>query len=48
MKIAIVNDTTNALNTLRRIIQNVPKYQLIWTANNGQEAITKCQKKCPI
>ncbi len=47
MKIAIVNHTIIALNTLGRIIQNVPKYQLIWTAKDGQEAIIKCQEKQP-
>ncbi|MBD2292017.1 chemotaxis response regulator protein-glutamate methylesterase [Anabaena sphaerica FACHB-251] len=47
MKIAIVNDTLVALNTLRRIIQAVPYYQLIWTAKNGHEAISKCQVNPP-
>jgi two-component system response regulator WspF len=47
MKIAIVNDTLTALNTLRRIVQAVPYYQLIWTARNGNEAISKCQVNPP-
>jgi two-component system, chemotaxis family, response regulator WspF len=47
MKIAIVNDTAIALNTLRKIIQSVPEYQLIWTAKNGKEAISKCQENLP-
>ncbi|WP_026104452.1 chemotaxis response regulator protein-glutamate methylesterase [Anabaena sp. PCC 7108] len=47
MKIAIVNDTVIALNTLRRIVQAVPYYQVIWTAQNGAEAVTKCQQNPP-
>ncbi len=47
MKIAIVTDTAIALNTLRKIIQFVPDYQLIWTAKNGKEAISKCQENLP-
>ncbi len=47
MKIAIVNDTVISLNTLRRIVQSVPYYQLIWTAKNGSEAISKCQINTP-
>jgi two-component system response regulator WspF len=47
MKIAIVNDTAIALNTLRRIVQSVPHYQVIWTAKNGHEAINKCQRNPP-
>jgi two-component system, chemotaxis family, response regulator WspF len=47
MKIAIVNNTSVALNTLRRIVQSVPDYQVIWTAKNGNEAISKCQENSP-
>ncbi len=47
MKIAIVNDTAIALNTLRRIVQSIPDYELIWTAKNGKEAISKCQENLP-
>lgn len=47
MKIAIVNNTITGLNTLRRIVQSVPYYQLIWTAKNGEEAIKKSQENPP-
>ena len=47
MKIANVNDTLVALNTLRRIIQSVPDYEIIWAAKNGKEAINKCQENLP-
>jgi two-component system response regulator WspF len=47
MKIAIVNNTIIGLNTLRRIVQSVPYYQLIWTAINGHEAVCKCQENIP-
>ena len=47
MKIAIVNNNILELNSLRRIIQSVPYYDLIWTAKNGSEAISKCQGNRP-
>ncbi|MDZ8188245.1 MAG: chemotaxis response regulator protein-glutamate methylesterase [Nostoc sp. ChiSLP02] len=47
MKIAIVNDISIAVNILRRIVQSVPDYQVIWTAKNGEEAISKCQENLP-
>ncbi|MBD2519341.1 chemotaxis response regulator protein-glutamate methylesterase [Nostoc sp. FACHB-973] len=47
MKIAIVNDTNIPINILRRIVQGVPDYQVIWTAKNGEEAISKCQENLP-
>ncbi|MBK1988788.1 chemotaxis response regulator protein-glutamate methylesterase [Sphaerospermopsis aphanizomenoides BCCUSP55] len=47
MKIAIVNHTVIGLNTLRRIVQAVPYYQVAWTAKNGDEAIIKCRVNCP-
>lgn len=47
MKIAIVNDTSIAVNILRRIVQSLPDYQVIWTAKNGEEAISKCRENLP-
>ncbi|BAY10257.1 chemotaxis response regulator protein-glutamate methylesterase [Calothrix sp. NIES-2098] len=47
MKIAIVNDLTSTLTHLRRILQTVPEYQVIWTAQNGAEAVAKCQQNRP-
>lgn len=47
MKIAIVNDTLVALNTIKRIVQSVPYYKIIWTAQSGKEAINKCEENLP-
>jgi two-component system response regulator WspF len=47
MKIAIVNDNIIAINTLRRIIQSIPHYQIIWTAKSSDEAINKSQENIP-
>ncbi|MBD2206468.1 chemotaxis response regulator protein-glutamate methylesterase [Calothrix sp. FACHB-1219] len=47
MKIAIVNDLAIALTNLRRILQTVPEYKVIWTAQNGAEAVSKCQQNPP-
>jgi two-component system response regulator WspF len=47
MKIAIVNDKLVDINILRRIIESVPFYEVIWIARNGKEAISKCQENVP-
>ncbi|MDB9452009.1 chemotaxis response regulator protein-glutamate methylesterase [Dolichospermum circinale] len=47
MKIAIVNDKLVDINILRRIIESVPFYKVIWIARNGKEAISKCQENVP-
>lgn len=47
MKVAIVNDSLMALESLRRIILGCPKYELAWTAMNGQEALEKCAIETP-
>ncbi|GAB4286094.1 MAG: chemotaxis response regulator protein-glutamate methylesterase [Oscillatoriaceae cyanobacterium] len=47
MRIAIVNDMVMAVEALRRAIGTVPEYELAWTARNGADAVTKCQKDLP-
>ncbi|MFW6264335.1 MAG: chemotaxis response regulator protein-glutamate methylesterase [Cyanobacteriota bacterium] len=47
MRIAIVNDTTIALEALRRVVQAVPNYKIAWIASNGVEAISKCRHDPP-
>jgi len=39
MKVAIVNDSRAAAEVLRRILAQVPEFDLIWTAFSGDEAI---------
>lgn len=47
MKIAIVNDLAIALEALRRVVQTVPDYQVIWTARDGSQAVKKCYQDKP-
>lgn len=47
MKIAIVNDLAIAVAALRRVVQTVPEYEIIWTAKDGLEAVTRCAQETP-
>jgi len=46
-KIAIVNDTMMAAESLRRVVTSVPEFDLVWVAYDGQEAVNKCRELCP-
>ena len=45
--IGVVNDSVLAVECLRRVIESVPEYQMIWAAYNGREAVQKCRDLCP-
>lgn len=47
MKIAIVNDTKMAVESLRRVVTSIPGYQLAWVAYDGAEAVKQCAQLCP-
>ncbi|MFB2880557.1 chemotaxis response regulator protein-glutamate methylesterase [Floridanema aerugineum] len=47
MKIAIVNDLAIAQTALHKVVQTVPNYKIIWTAQNGAEAVQKCAQNKP-
>ncbi|VAX12821.1 Chemotaxis response regulator protein-glutamate methylesterase CheB [hydrothermal vent metagenome] len=47
MKIAIVNDTKMAVESLRRVVTSIPEYQLAWVAYDGAEAVKQCAQLCP-
>lgn len=47
MRIAIVNDLAIAVAALRKVVQTVPDYQVIWTAKDGAEAIARCTQDTP-
>ena len=47
LKIAIVNDSMLAAESLRRVVANEPDYQLVWVAYDGREALRKCREVCP-
>ncbi len=47
IKIAIVNDSMLAVESLRRVISGVKEYQLLWVARDGEDAIARCGQHCP-
>ncbi|VAW75790.1 Chemotaxis response regulator protein-glutamate methylesterase CheB [hydrothermal vent metagenome] len=47
ISIAIVNDSVMAVESLRRVISDIPEYQLLWSAFSGEEAVTRCAQHCP-
>ncbi|MEM9161938.1 MAG: response regulator [Cyanobacteria bacterium P01_F01_bin.4] len=47
LTIAIVNDTVIAVEAIRRVIATVADYQVLWTAQNGAEAVAKCAAMPP-
>lgn len=47
MRIAIVNDMLMAVEVLRRILSNIPEYDLAWVAYDGIEAVRKCAVDTP-
>lgn len=47
IRIAIVNDVTMAAETLRRIVVSLPNADVAWIAENGKEAVEKCQAERP-
>ena len=38
MRIALVNDTTMALEALRRVLATEPRHSVAWSARDGEEA----------
>ncbi|MEQ8667551.1 MAG: chemotaxis-specific protein-glutamate methyltransferase CheB [Pirellulales bacterium] len=47
IRIAIVNDLRMAAETLRRIVVSLPETEVAWIAENGEEAVAKCQVDLP-
>ena len=47
MRIAIVNDSLMAVESLRRVLTSVPDYELIWVAHDGAEAVWRCGLDVP-
>ncbi len=47
IRIGIVNDLALAVEAMRRIILNVPGYEVAWVARNGVEAVEKCASDTP-
>ena len=47
LNIAIVNDSVMAAESLRRVVNSVADYRLVWVAYDGREALQKCGDLCP-
>lgn len=47
MKIGIVNDTPFSVIALRRTLALRPEFQVVWIAQNGQQAVDMCAKETP-
>ena len=47
IRIAIVNDVKMAVEVLRRIVLSLPDTEVAWIAEDGKEAVEKCQADTP-
>ena len=47
MKIGIANDMRMMREILRRIIKASPDHEVLWTANDGKEAVENCRRELP-
>jgi two-component system response regulator WspF len=47
MRIAIVNDSQLAVESLRRALARAPRHRLAWIAQDGEEAVRKCGEDAP-
>lgn len=47
MKIAIANDMPLAVEAMRRALAGDAQYELIWVAENGEQAVQRCQEVLP-
>lgn len=47
VKLAIVNDSLMAVETMRRILNKVPEHSIVWVADNGIEAVRLCSQQTP-
>ena len=47
IKVAIVNDMTLPIEALKRVVASSPRYEVIWIARNGAEAVFKSAEEVP-
>jgi len=47
MRIAIVNDVLLAAEVLRRVIVRAGQHEVVWIAQDGEEAVARCQRDRP-
>jgi two-component system response regulator WspF len=47
IKLGIVNDSVMAAECLRRVVESVPTFELLWLAYDGRQALDRCEQDCP-
>ncbi len=47
MRVGIVNDQRLATEALRRIVASDPEHEVAWTAEDGRQAVERCQRDLP-
>jgi two-component system response regulator WspF len=47
MRVAIVNDQRLATEALRQVVCSDPRYQIAWTAEDGEQAVRRCEQDVP-
>ncbi|HHM04675.1 MAG TPA: chemotaxis response regulator protein-glutamate methylesterase [Gammaproteobacteria bacterium] len=47
MRIAVVNDMSLAVESLRRVLTNAPAHELAWVARDGEEAVQRAAEDRP-
>jgi chemotaxis response regulator CheB len=47
VRIAIVNDMTLAVESLRRVVAAMPEHEVAWIARDGVEAVEGCRRSVP-
>jgi two-component system response regulator WspF len=47
MRVALVNDLKMALEALRRVVESMPDASVVWMAEDGSQALDKCQQDLP-
>jgi two-component system response regulator WspF len=47
MRVAIVNDVKMASEVLRRVVASLPEAEIAWMAEDGQQAVQRCQEDRP-
>jgi len=47
VKIAIVNDSLMAVESIRRVLNKIPMHPIVWVAHNGVDAVRQCSRQTP-
>ena len=47
MNIGIVNDLSICIESMQKVLKNVPEHRVVWVARNGKEAVELCKEQTP-